>query len=423
MKLIKDVLISVLISFNYFSFFYMFFRFDIGKISIKKTFISLAICLISFALFFFDFKPINEIWMVGFLVFFSIGLILFDISIWSYLKYSVITYLAFNNIFSSVRSIIVESELMTITNCEWFLCLLFPFVAWLLYLFILRSAKKDRFYINGYLWLPIIVFLFFFRIWFSYFNYMTVYHIRFEGHVFLSLANILSNIGMIVINVALFLFIYLINRENELKLKQELDNAFNAQRREYFEEIAKKDRLNRKMLHDRKSEILYIGSLLERSEYSRIKEYLTQVDRSIDFIRNYDYNVGNTVVNVILNHYLKQLSTNVSISVRGMISDDIPIADRDMCILISNIVRNAVEEIKDIEDRSFFELEIWTNNNELTVRTRNSINPARRKGVQKKGRHSGLGLSNISDVIDKYGGNCGHSIDDNTFEFSIIIPL
>ena len=70
----------------------------------------------------------------------------------------------------------------------------------------------------------------------------------------------------------------------------------------------------------------------------------------ISSISKYDYDVGKEIVNTILNYYLLPIKDKCKIDVKGYISDSLDIARRDLCILVSNLVKNAVEAVEQVPD-------------------------------------------------------------------------
>lgn len=256
---------------------------------------------------------------------------------------------------------------------------------------------------------------------FSYFNYISIKLRDVISEEIIFIALILLGIGSFVLFFSIYIFIYMMNREEEFRLKYRLSEAFSEQQKEYFEELTKKELCNRKLIHDWKSELIVLNAYVRNKRYFDAEEYLLQMGKSIESIENSDYHVGNDIIDVILNYYLKQLDKNISISVRGMVASNINIGKLDLCIIISNIVKNAVEELAMIDSAGFFEFEIWQNE-DLLIKEKNSCRMDNGDARKKQGRHYGLGMTNVSEALSKYDGTFTHSFKEGVFECIVIIP-
>ena len=61
----------------------------------------------------------------------------------------------------------------------------------------------------------------------------------------------------------------------------------------------------------------------------------------ISQISKASYDVRNEIINTVLNYYLIPLKSNTSIKIKGFISNELNISMRDLCIISSNIIKNA----------------------------------------------------------------------------------
>ena len=55
-------------------------------------------------------------------------------------------------------------------------------------------------------------------------------------------------------------------------------------------------------------------------------------------------------MNTVLNYYLLPLKESHTISVQGYISGKISMDERELCVLVSNMVKNATEALQKIKD-------------------------------------------------------------------------
>lgn len=76
-----------------------------------------------------------------------------------------------------------------------------------------------------------------------------------------------------------------------------------------------------------------------KQKYDKLEHYLENTLGAVYEIHNNYYNVGNDIVNTVLNYYLLPLKESHTISVQGYISGKISMDERELCILVSNMVK------------------------------------------------------------------------------------
>ena len=81
------------------------------------------------------------------------------------------------------------------------------------------------------------------------------------------------------------------------------------------------------------------GLCEEESQY--IKELLDE----ISLINQKGYSVGNDIIDTILTNYLTPISSTCTIKVTGYMDQELNISRKDLCVIVSNLVKNAVEAI------------------------------------------------------------------------------
>lgn len=98
----------------------------------------------------------------------------------------------------------------------------------------------------------------------------------------------------------------------------------------------------------------------------------------------------------------------------------------DLTSLFANMFDNAVDACKKCDNnKRRIVLHIHKYNNYVVINLVNSIKqkPEIREGklVSTKQNHIGLGMTILTDVVERYNGNIDYSYTDNEFETKIII--
>ena len=108
----------------------------------------------------------------------------------------------------------------------------------------------------------------------------------------------------------------------------------NEQQREYFAQLLKKEQDTRQFRHDLIAELLELKNYCEKEEYDRLDAYLAEMLGSISEISKRQYDVGNDIVNTIINYYFLPIQESCHVSVKGYMGEEQEVSQRDLCIIL-----------------------------------------------------------------------------------------
>lgn len=224
------------------------------------------------------------------------------------------------------------------------------------------------------------------------------------------LCNIISffSYGCIIIVV---IFILSMKSANERMGKLiETERALKQMSENYYSALLRKEEETRKYRHDMNNHILCLKEYAKKEKASDTLQYIGILQERLEEIQKRVYFTGNDILDILLNYYLQSLE-DIDITVTGMCKCKIEINDADFCIVISNLLQNAVEEIHRLEDedryirinveqgKSFFRLEI--RNSSKAFFNKNKKLPETQK--EDKENH-GIGLINIIETMKRNQG-------------------
>lgn len=299
-------------------------------------------------------------------------------------------------------------------------------IIWTYYWTIGRRIDRDAFLLPGKMSLVVSAALFAIEAMISYFTFVLVDVLQIDGEM-IGLGIVIAS-GVVIV-VLILLMIYYFNVQNKYQIENSIWERFNEQQREYFEQLLEKEQRTRQFRHDIIAELIQIKNYEDRKEYEKLGSYLDEMLSDISSISKYDYDVGNEIVNTILNYYLLPIKDKCKIEVKGYISDSLDIARRDLCILVSNLVKNAVEAVEQVSDKEkYIFFEIKSGNIFLQINMRNTC--AEHTGITKAGEiyttkvdkiNHGLGIKNIENTLRRYEGYAEYKIEDNCFVSEIMV--
>lgn len=138
------------------------------------------------------------------------------------------------------------------------------------------------------------------------------------------------------------------------------------------------------------------------------------------------------MVNIMISNAEQNASTsNIKLSSNIMVPENLPIENVDLCIILGNLLDNAIEACKRLsdDDEKFIKIEIRRKNAFLIIIISNSFNGEiimngnKYESIKINEEYCGIGLSNVSSMVEKYDGDMKISHVDEVFTVSVLLPM
>ena len=239
------------------------------------------------------------------------------------------------------------------------------------------------------------------------------------------LSIVVGGISMIVMTVFLFV---LLDRIQHMHRNQ-LDLALLEQQNQAYESQMKLMRDSEERVtalrHDLKNHFLVLNQLAEQSQCTEVTQYIHRLMPLIS-PREKIVSTGNPVIDGFLNLKLNEAATyGAKIDTEINISSNLPIAPKEISIVLGNLLDNAIRALKECESHSFLAIIMRQEPGILFIEIKNSHNGRiHRVGnmfkttkEQKKGH--GIGLKNVQRVVEEYHGQ----MEINNTEESFFVKL
>ncbi len=405
-----------------FSYFYVVYKFEIR--SIKNVCIVLAAALIvGTVISLFDREHILELEFPALIILPILVFVAYKISFLNSIKLFWLYFIEIS-LFTSTLEHYLFLVLKVGKEHEKLLLflayLLSMLLLWILHFAWLRKTNKELFIPMGKTWIPLLIISVMMVLMIS--NYQYILRNTSEINRVTRVGTILAGVGGIAFTFLYHVLLYYINTSRDYRANLEISRSYNEQNKEYFTELLKRDEETRKFRHDYKSELMILRSYIDREEYEKLKEYLLKMETGMNAHRSVYY-VGDEIADTILNFYLAELPDHTNITVVGNMSNS-GISEMDMTIIVSNLLRNAVEELKNVGEGGSFLFECRHSDGELVIRSNNSVTEDSYLRLMKKGvngtskgeGHFGLGVSIIKDAVKRYDGSFYWKAENKTFE-------
>lgn len=200
-----------------------------------------------------------------------------------------------------------------------------------------------------------------------------------------------------------------------------------AQRR-HTEMMQQKIKETRHIRHDFRHTLLALQAYLSAKDYESMTVYLNNYLHSLNSLNPTVY-CENAIINAIISYYMHFADEqHIETSIAIQLDEDLSFPDTDMCILLGNLLENAVEACqRQDEGQRYIDVKIHTfNKSTLVIVIENSYNGyiERRNSAfisaKAPGRH-GIGIASILNIAGKYNGVPKFEYDSHAFKVSIMI--
>lgn len=180
--------------------------------------------------------------------------------------------------------------------------------------------------------------------------------------------------------------------------------------------------------HDYHNHMQSVKAYLAEENTAGAQAYLDRLETDLDQVRLL-FDTGNLNVDAILNAKISlALEREIPCHYKATIPKQLSVSDIDLCVILGNLIDNAVEACRDVEPKSqFLRLYIAPMKQQFYISVSNATNELVRKLDEdyisrKRGDH-GHGLKRIDVVVKKYGGYINRKNEPGVFVTEIMLPL
>ncbi len=226
-----------------------------------------------------------------------------------------------------------------------------------------------------------------------------------------------------------YLFKDILKRESQLHeqaiLQTEIKN-----KSEMYHSLAENYETQKKRTHEFKNQLTCIQSLLNGRDYDELSRYVENVSGRLEN-DHVAINTNHVIVNAILNSkYREALEKDIIFVPKINDLHDLPMEDDDVIVILSNLLNNATEACEKCIDRKILKIKFVKEESQVVLAVRNTYDGTivKREGEfqttkEYEKQEHGIGIKNITNLVEKYGGTYRIKYDKKEFFFSIIIPI
>lgn len=180
--------------------------------------------------------------------------------------------------------------------------------------------------------------------------------------------------------------------------------------------------------HDYHNHIQAMQASMALGRYEEVKEYLHQLN---DDLTNVDTTIktGQVMIDAILNGKLALAAkNNIPVNVKARLPEKLSIRTIDLCVIIGNLLDNAIEENINLpEEDRFLRIYIGVKNTQLYLCFTNAAGKRKVKYAKTflstKGTSHGFGVSRVESIVKKYEGFFSADSEEGGFTAEVLLPL
>jgi hypothetical protein len=215
-----------------------------------------------------------------------------------------------------------------------------------------------------------------------------------------------------------------INYEENLFREKEFAKSLMSAGRAHYHEMKDLYETLSVLHHDFKHHLKVIDGLLQSGHVKEMGQYLVNFkERMPD--EDLHYYCPNRVINALLLSYAKrceELGTQYNVSVN--LPETFPIPDYDICIVLGNLLENALEACQKLKSGRKIELVVKTDDFKLAVMAKNSFDGTvkeRQGKLASTKKDGGLGLPGIQAIVNNHDGHTLTEWDKGTFTSYVML--
>lgn len=228
-----------------------------------------------------------------------------------------------------------------------------------------------------------------------------------------------------------FIGFYLIHSITERELKLREYAVFQEKVRNetaMYHSISENLEKQRKRTHEYKNQLAAISALAAEGAYQEMRAYIEQIETTLQH-RMDAVDTNHVIVNAILNtKYREAVSKGIVFVLKVNDLSTLKIKDEDIVVILSNLLNNALEACERCEAKQI-KLKFVLENGQAVISVKNSMaaEPLVENGKMltsktKDADEHGMGIRNVAETVEKYGGRYMVDYGKGEFQFSILIP-
>ena len=228
-----------------------------------------------------------------------------------------------------------------------------------------------------------------------------------------------------VCSVAYLLFVVYSSTEGRIRLQlEQTQDAMNLQISQavrVIEALRESHQKTRTYNHDLRHHLQYVSSCIENERYEQAQEYIHEICSEIE-ANKVTILCENEAANLIFSAFVERTKAfGIPITINAALSQNLPISETDLCVLLSNALENALHACQKRKEKGLpgtIDVSAYEKNGKLFMQIINSCDSDitfHNDIPVTDAQGHGIGVHSICAVVDKYDGIYSFSVKEDKF--------
>lgn len=265
----------------------------------------------------------------------------------------------------------------------------------------------------------------------SYFMMMTMQGLSISGSSksFINVYGLFSSIACIVLIILILWQGIVVYREVQYKERCEMNEQYLELQAEHFQQLMAQDKKMRKFRHDLNSQMNMLKYYCENENLEEMKKYLSKIVKESAIYDVAVYTRNRSVDAVIAPLAQVAQEKNINMIWKGILPEQTGVALYDLCTILSNLLKNAIEACEKIPQGQMrrIEAKVGSYNNQIYLEIKNTVaeeviirNNRLITSKEDKVNH-GIGSRNVKEAVEKYEGSIIYQCKNGWFKVELSI--
>ncbi|WBW98588.1 sensor histidine kinase [Oceanirhabdus sp. W0125-5] len=180
--------------------------------------------------------------------------------------------------------------------------------------------------------------------------------------------------------------------------------------------------------HDYHNHIQAMKAYLAMGEVEELEEYISKLEKELESVDSL-VKSGNIMMDAILNSKISiMMNHGIKVDFKAVLPEELKIKDIDMCVMVSNLLENAMESCMKIPvEKRFIRIYSEVFGSQFYMSIQNSAEEEldfnQRNYISTKRGEHGLGMKRVQFLVNKYEGFLNLQNEPGIFASEITIPL
>lgn len=180
--------------------------------------------------------------------------------------------------------------------------------------------------------------------------------------------------------------------------------------------------------HDYHNHMQVMKAQLSMGNIEGMEAYLDELEQELDRVDTL-VKSGNLMADAILNSKLTLARRHgILVNCKAKLPERLPVEDVDLCVILGNLLDNAIEACSRVEEgKRFLRIYMTLNKNQFYLSVQNSANEEpdfdERNYISKKRGNHGLGMKRVKAAVDKYQGYLNLANEPGIFAAEVTMPF